>query len=91
MNGLSVSFGDEFFEQIAHRVAELLMEQAAETSDDGWLRGAKKIAAYLDCPDSRVYALASARRIPVHRDGSALIARRSELDKWLFGGGGVRP
>ena len=62
MNGLSVSFGDEFFEQIAHRVAELLMEQAAETSDDGWLRGAKKIAAYLDCPDSRVYALASARR-----------------------------
>ncbi len=90
MNALSVNVGDEFFEQIAHRVAELLTEHAAETSD-GWLRGAEKIAAYLDCPASRVYALNSAKRIPVHHDGSALIARRSELDKWLLGGGGVRP
>jgi hypothetical protein len=58
---------------------------------DGWLRGADKIAAYIDSPRSRVYALASARRIPVHHDGSALIARRSELDQWLRSGGGRRP
>lgn len=91
MNALSINVGDEFFEQIAHRVAELLTEQTATPSSDGWLRGAEKIAAYLDCPPSRVYALNSAKRIPVHHDGSALIARRSELDKWLLGGGGVRP
>jgi hypothetical protein len=37
----------------------------------------------------RVYALASAGRIPVHHDGSALIARRSELDDWLRSGGAL--
>jgi excisionase family DNA binding protein len=51
----------------------------------------ERIASYIDSPRSRVYALASARRIPVHRDGSALIARRSELDRWLRAGGGRRP
>ena len=54
-------------------------------------RGADRIAAYIDCPRSRVYALTSARRIPVHHDGSALIARRSELDGWIREGGGRRP
>ena len=91
MNAISVSVGDELVERIARRAAELLKEQASQPAEDGWLRGAERIAAYLDCPRSRVYALASARRIPIHRDGSALIARRSELDKWLRGGGGLRP
>jgi hypothetical protein len=59
--------------------------------EDGWLRGADRIAAYIDCRRSRVYALTSARRIPVHHDGSALVARRSELDQWLRDGGGLRP
>src|SRR5690606_22294843 len=60
-------------------------------AEDRWLRGADKIAEYIDAPRSRVYALASAGRIPVHRDGSTLIARTSELDKWLMSGGGRRP
>lgn len=91
MNALSVNVGDEFVERIAQRAAELLTEQSRQPAEDGWLRGAEKIAAYLDCPRSRVYSLASARRIPIHRDGSALIARRSELDRWLLQGGGRRP
>lgn len=91
MNAISVNVGDELVERIARRAAELLAEQASAPAEDGWLRGAERISAYLDCPRSRVYALASARRIPIHRDGSALIARRSELDKWLLGGGGLRP
>lgn len=91
MSAISVNVGDELVERIARRAAELLSEQASAPAEDGWLRGAERIAAYLDCPRSRVYALASARRIPIHRDGSALIARRSELDKWLLGGGGLRP
>jgi hypothetical protein len=81
----------ELVERIAERAAELIAQSRDETSEDGWLRGAEKIAAYIDSPRSRVYALASARRIPVHHDGSALIARRSELDHWLQAGGGRRP
>ena len=87
---LTLPLGDDLVEAIAERAAQLVSDRGAG-SEDGWLRGADRIAAYIDCPRSRVYALASARRIPVHHDGSALIARRSELDRWLRKGGGVRP
>jgi hypothetical protein len=85
---LRVEIDEELIEQIAERAAELIGERTREP--DGWLRGADRIAAYIDAPRSRVYALVSARRIPVHHDGSALIARRSELDRWLVQGGGLR-
>lgn len=90
MSAISLNVADELVEQIAHRAAELLTERSDMPVEDGWLRGAERIAAYIDAPRSRVYALASARRIPVHHDGSALIARRSELDRWLLRGGGRR-
>lgn len=90
MKAISLEVADEILERIAQRAAELLAERS-QVPDDGWLRGAERIAAYIDAPRSRVYALTSARRIPVHRDGSALIARRSELDQWLLRGGGLRP
>ena|SRR5690349_23109495 len=91
LNAISVNVADELVERIAQRAAELLAKQSEEPAEDGWLRGADRIAAYIDAPRSRVYALNSAKRIPVHHDGSALIARRSELDKWLLRGGGRRP
>lgn len=91
VSAISVDVADELVERIAHRAAELLAARADESTPEGWLRGADRIASYIDAPRSRVYALASARRIPVHRDGSALIARRSESDQWLLRGGGRRP
>jgi hypothetical protein len=90
MAALRLEVDEELIEQIAARAAVLVGESAERQAKDGWLRGAEHIAAYIDAPRSRVYALASARRIPVHRDGSALIARRSELDRWLLQGGGLR-
>lgn len=88
---MRLDIGDELVERIAARAAELIREHEVDEIPDGWLRGADKIAEYIDSPRSRVYALVSARRIPVHHDGSALIARRSELDDWLRAGGGRRP
>lgn len=90
MAALRVEVDEELIEQIARRATELIGERSESASKDGWLRGADRIAAYIDAPRSRVYALVSARRIPVHHDGSALIARRSELDRWLVQGGGIR-
>jgi hypothetical protein len=90
MAGVNLNIGEELVERIAERAAALVARQQDETAGDGWLRGADKIAAYIDAPRSRVYGLVSARRIPVHHDGSALIARRSELDGWLLSGGGCR-
>jgi hypothetical protein len=76
---------------LAERLAPHLA--AMHAVEARWLRGAERIAAYIDAPVSRVYALSSARpaRIPVEHDGSNLIARRSELDSWLRNGGGKRP
>jgi hypothetical protein len=91
MSAIRLDIADELVERIAHRAAELLDARSDGPTEEGWLRGAERIAAYIDAPRSRVYALASARRIPVHHDGSALIARRSELDQWLLRGGGRRP
>jgi excisionase family DNA binding protein len=77
---------DELADELAPRIAQRLEEQP-----DGWLRGAQPIASYIGAPTSRVYALSSAGRIPVERDGSALLARKSDLDAWLRAGGGRRP
>jgi hypothetical protein len=88
---LSVDVGDDLVRQIAERAAELVVGRQDEATDGGWLRGADRIAAYIDSPRSRVYALVSARRIPVHHDGAALVARRSDLDAWLIAGSAKRP
>jgi hypothetical protein len=80
---------------IAKEVIDRLERQEQEAQSppaDGWLRGAKAIAAYIDAPVSRVYALSSCKpkRIPVRKEGG-LIARRSELDEWIRNGGAKRP
>jgi hypothetical protein len=91
VSALTFDLTGELVERIASRAADLLAERQSEGPTDGWLRGANKISAYLDCPRSRIYALARVQQIPIHRDGTALIARRSELDAWVRSGGGLRP
>jgi hypothetical protein len=90
---LTISLPDDLFEAIAERAAELVAERRCATTDDGWLRRADRIAAWIGAPVSRVYALAACKppRIPVHRDGSTLVAKRSDLDAWMRNGGGKRP
>lgn len=85
---ITVTIPDSTIEAIAQRAAELV----APVETDGWLRGASRIAEYLDCPVSRVYSLVSVGRLSaIERDGSALIARKSALDRWIEDGGGIRP
>ena len=94
---LWIDLSDELLEALAQRVAELLAERGglmAARADmaDPWLRGADAIAEHIGAARSRVYALHSAGRLPcVGKDGSALIARRSDLDHWMQNGGGKRP
>ncbi len=86
---LAIDLPEEVLRELAAQVAEMLAE--VRPVSDGWLRGAARIAAYIDCPRSRVYALVSAKRIPVEHDGSNLIARQSDLDRWIRCGGAKRP
>ena len=85
---ISFAVPPELVETIAERVVEILAADQPSTAADGWLRGANQIADYVGCPRSRVYALASARRIPIERDGSSLLAKRSTLDGWIRSGAG---
>jgi hypothetical protein len=96
MSALASALLAELSETDLDRLAELLAPRIADRlsqseNADVWLRGADRIGEYIAAPRSRVYALASARRIPIERDGSALIARKSALDAWLRAGGGKRP
>jgi hypothetical protein len=93
-SALSLPVPEVLVERIAERAAELVAERFENRAeDDGWLRGADAISAYIGAPPSRVYALANCKppRIPIERDGSSLVARRSMLDDWIAGGGGKRP
>lgn len=89
----SIPVPEELIEAVAMRAAELVLERQGDAGGDAdrWLRGADAIADYIAAPASRVYALASAGRIPVERDGSALLAKASALDAWIASGGGRRP
>jgi excisionase family DNA binding protein len=78
-------------DQLAALLAPRLAALSGKDTGDAWLRGAGEIAGYLACPTSRVYALSSAGRLPVQRDGSNLVARKSDLDDWIANGGGNRP
>jgi anti-sigma factor RsiW len=91
MNALADALLSQLDDEALDALAARLAPRLTAPVEDRWLRGAERIARYLDCPVSRVYALASAGRIPVEHDGSALIARQSELDAWVRGGGGKRP
>lgn len=90
MNSLTIPITPELLDQIvepvAQRVAEILKEQGA-SQEPRWLTGAERIAAYLDCKKSRVYAWKQTG-MPIELDGSILCARTDRLDAWRAAGGG---
>lgn len=90
IESLSIPVDPGFIEAIASRVADLLAER--EPDPEPWI-DAKQAAEHLACPVGRVYALVGTTppRIPVHRDGSRLLFRRSELDDFVLAGGAKRP
>jgi hypothetical protein len=95
MSGVTLQLPGELIEKMEARIEARVLERlsgvAAGHAGDRWLRGAKAIADHIDAPVSRVKALSSAKRIPVRKDGSALVAKTSDLDKWIEEGGGKRP
>lgn len=92
MSTLSLDLTDELLDAVADRVLARLESRSATPAPTEWLRGAEAIAAHIGATPSRVYALHSAGRIDcVAKDGSALVAKRAELDAWIRAGGGKRP
>ena len=87
---LTLELPDELLDALAARVADLLADRDAPAEAEGFLDAAAA-AAFLACKPSRVYALTSAGRLPVHRDGSRLLFDRAELRAYVSAGGAKRP
>jgi len=88
---LEVGVPAELVEEIARRAATIAAESLA-TRPEPWV-DARQAAEHLACKPGRLYALARCTppRIPHRRDGSRLLFRVSDLDRWLEEGGGRRP
>jgi len=88
---LTVQLPDIVLEELVAQVTQRVLS-ALKTSPDegGWIRGATAAAQYIDCPVSRIYALTSQDALPHHKDGSALVFRKAELDAFIEAGGSRR-
>jgi len=90
VTSLELRIPDDLVEAIAQRAAAIVAERGPATADTGYL-DVTGAATFLACPVSRVYALTSAGRLPVHRDGSRLLFDRDELREYVNNGGARRP
>lgn len=84
MTELHIPVPPALLDALADRVAARLRDDEPQPTTE-WLRGAKAIAGYLGCQPQRVYDLVCAGKLRVDRDGSTLMARRSDLDAYLRG------
>jgi excisionase family DNA binding protein len=84
MSEVTFTIPAEALEALARRAAELVQE-----NDAGYMDVAEA-AEFLACGKDRIYALVSARRIPVHRDGTRLLFDRAELRAYIHNGGAKR-
>jgi excisionase family DNA binding protein len=89
---LLADLDDDTLDALARRLAPRLASLPDSSGEprSEWM-DLSEAAEHLRCPKSRLYSLSSARRIPVHRDGSRLLFDRTELDQWVRDGGAKRP
>jgi excisionase family DNA binding protein len=87
MTGLSLSIPDDFVDQVASRVLELLAEQErGKSKPEPWLN-VTDAAEYLACRKQRVHNLTSQGRLRYAKDGSRVVFKREWLDDLIEGGG----
>lgn len=79
---LAIPLPPELVDEIARKVADLISDRHAPTPD--YLTPAEA-ADYLRCKPQRVYDLTSQGRLPVCKDGSRSLYRRTDLDAYLAG------
>ena len=53
------------------------------TLGDDLLKGAKRIATFLNLGEREIYVLAARGELPTFKLGKHLCCRKSELDQWL--------
>lgn len=86
-SGLNLELPEELVDELASRVAEKLGTPA---SAEPWV-GVPHAAAHLNCKPQRIYDLVHRQdetRIPHRKEGSRLLFKLSQLDRWVEQGVG---
>ncbi len=89
--GISIDLPDALVDAVADRVLDRLAASTDVEREPAGYLDVTGAAEFLACPPSRIYSLVSAKRLPVHRDGSRLLFDRSELRGYVRDGGARRP
>jgi excisionase family DNA binding protein len=83
---LTIELPDDLADQIAAKVAELLVDQLGAPVDPDRLMTVPEAAEYLRAKPQRVYDLVGQGRIEAERDGTRVLIRKAALDRHLAGG-----
>lgn len=86
--GFQVELPDELVDEIVRRVRDSLIAEA--DAPEPWI-GVEQAAEHLSCRRQRIYDLVGQRAangFPVRKDGSRLLFKRSQLDRWVERGAG---
>jgi len=84
-DGLALILPPALLEQIVEQVCERLAERVAV---EPWV-GVAEAAAHLGCRPQRIYDLVCRRAstgIPHRKEGTRLLFKLSQLDRWIEGG-----
>ena len=83
-----LTFTDAELDRLADLVAGRV--EARLVDDSPWLN-AEGAARYLACKLSRIRKLTMTGDLPVFRDGSRVLYRREDLDRFVRAGGALSP
>lgn len=84
MSELALAIPPELVEQIAHRAAELALQDLAGREQSPYMT-VTEAAEYMRCKPQRIRDLLSQRRLTVRKDGSRTLVLRAELEAHLAG------
>lgn len=84
-DGIQIALPAELVDLVAERVLEILDQRGDLEPDDPWLDVDEAAAHIKASSKQRIYDLHHQRRIIAGRDGTRLVFRRSELDRYLEG------
>jgi excisionase family DNA binding protein len=79
---LFMTLTDEQLGALAREIARVLRDDHAKANTSPYLT-VHEAAQYLRCRPQRVYDLLSARALTRHKDGSRVLVRRAEIDRYL--------
>jgi hypothetical protein len=85
-----MSPSEALIEQILERVRGIVREEVQQASGPYWDEpiGVEEAAAFLKCPQSRLYA---GGRIPAFKEGGRNLYTRRQLHEWLTSGEAGKP